>query len=133
MKFPISAGLYPLLLLPVLWDGAYRFMTTVTGSPATVLANFPSCGKGMALCKSCTVSNLLIRLFADHSFLGFEWQKRWCALSKTVFYYYGSDKGGIGIYSHEFPLHAFLTVFLQSEQKTTVEKTLRCFCRTGEK
>ncbi|KAJ6666577.1 hypothetical protein lerEdw1_020300, partial [Lerista edwardsae] len=28
----------------------------------------------------------------DHSFLGFEWQKRWCALSRTVFYYYGSDK-----------------------------------------
>ncbi|XP_023565661.1 src kinase-associated phosphoprotein 2 isoform X3 [Octodon degus] len=28
----------------------------------------------------------------DHSFLGFEWQKRWCALSKAVFYYYGSDK-----------------------------------------
>ncbi|XP_040445252.1 src kinase-associated phosphoprotein 2 isoform X2 [Falco naumanni] len=28
----------------------------------------------------------------DHSFLGFEWQKRWCAISKTVFYYYGSDK-----------------------------------------
>ncbi|XP_040602512.1 src kinase-associated phosphoprotein 2-like [Mesocricetus auratus] len=28
----------------------------------------------------------------DHSFLGFEWQKQWCALSKTVFYYYGSDK-----------------------------------------
>lgn len=32
-------------------------------------------------------------LIADHSFLGFEWQKRWCAISKTVFYYYGSDKG----------------------------------------
>ncbi|OXB73273.1 UNVERIFIED_CONTAM: hypothetical protein H355_001486 [Colinus virginianus] len=31
-------------------------------------------------------------LIADHSFLGFEWQKRWCAISKTVFYYYGSDK-----------------------------------------
>ncbi|XP_041899412.1 src kinase-associated phosphoprotein 2 isoform X2 [Corvus kubaryi] len=28
----------------------------------------------------------------DHSFLGFEWQRRWCAISKTVFYYYGSDK-----------------------------------------
>ncbi|OPJ81961.1 src kinase-associated phosphoprotein 2 isoform B [Patagioenas fasciata monilis] len=28
----------------------------------------------------------------DHSFLGFEWQKRWCAISKAVFYYYGSDK-----------------------------------------
>ncbi|NWR05357.1 SKAP2 protein, partial [Paradoxornis webbianus] len=28
----------------------------------------------------------------DHSFLGFEWQKRWCAISKTVFYYYGSNK-----------------------------------------
>ncbi|KFU85148.1 Src kinase-associated phosphoprotein 2, partial [Chaetura pelagica] len=26
------------------------------------------------------------------NFLGFEWQKRWCAISKTVFYYYGSDK-----------------------------------------
>lgn len=34
-----------------------------------------------------------IILFADHSFLGFEWQKRWCVISKTVFYYYGSDKG----------------------------------------
>ncbi|NXW33234.1 SKAP2 protein, partial [Phaetusa simplex] len=33
-----------------------------------------------------------IILIADHSFLGFEWQKRWCAISKTVFYYYGSDK-----------------------------------------
>uniref|UniRef100_A0ACB8FW83 Src kinase-associated phosphoprotein 2 n=1 Tax=Sphaerodactylus townsendi TaxID=933632 RepID=A0ACB8FW83_9SAUR len=29
----------------------------------------------------------------DHTFLGFEWQKRWCALSRTVFYYYGNDKG----------------------------------------
>ncbi|XP_071591754.1 src kinase-associated phosphoprotein 2 [Heliangelus exortis] len=28
----------------------------------------------------------------DHSFLGFEWQKRWCAVSKSIFYYYGSDK-----------------------------------------
>ncbi|NXN92019.1 SKAP2 protein, partial [Rhinopomastus cyanomelas] len=28
----------------------------------------------------------------DHSFLGFEWQKRWCAISRTTFYYYGSDK-----------------------------------------
>ncbi|NXG56084.1 SKAP2 protein, partial [Hemiprocne comata] len=26
------------------------------------------------------------------NFLGFEWQKRWCAISKTVFYYYGSEK-----------------------------------------
>ncbi|XP_069504321.1 src kinase-associated phosphoprotein 2 [Ambystoma mexicanum] len=28
----------------------------------------------------------------DHSFFGSEWQKRWCALSNNVFYYYGSDK-----------------------------------------
>ncbi|NXR11721.1 SKAP2 protein, partial [Semnornis frantzii] len=28
----------------------------------------------------------------EHSFLGFEWQKRWCVISRTVFYYYGSDK-----------------------------------------
>uniref|UniRef100_A0A8C9SG70 Src kinase-associated phosphoprotein 2 n=1 Tax=Scleropages formosus TaxID=113540 RepID=A0A8C9SG70_SCLFO len=28
----------------------------------------------------------------DHSFFGTEWQKRWCALSKRTFYYYGSEK-----------------------------------------
>ncbi|XP_069093644.1 src kinase-associated phosphoprotein 1 isoform X1 [Pleurodeles waltl] len=29
----------------------------------------------------------------DHSFFGSEWQKRWCVISKGIFYYYGSDKG----------------------------------------
>ncbi|XP_078501679.1 src kinase-associated phosphoprotein 1 [Lissotriton helveticus] len=29
----------------------------------------------------------------DHGFFGSEWQKRWCVLSKGIFYYYGSDKG----------------------------------------
>nr|XP_033773959.1 src kinase-associated phosphoprotein 1 isoform X2 [Geotrypetes seraphini] len=29
----------------------------------------------------------------DHSFFGSEWQKRWCVLSKGIFYYYGSEKG----------------------------------------
>ncbi|KAG8573099.1 hypothetical protein GDO81_012292 [Engystomops pustulosus] len=28
----------------------------------------------------------------DHSFFASEWQKRWCVLSNTTFYYYGSDK-----------------------------------------
>ncbi|XP_075442942.1 src kinase-associated phosphoprotein 2 [Ascaphus truei] len=28
----------------------------------------------------------------DHSFFAAEWQKRWCALSNNIFYYYGSDK-----------------------------------------
>ncbi|KAM4706314.1 src kinase-associated phosphoprotein 2 [Rhinophrynus dorsalis] len=28
----------------------------------------------------------------DHSFFASEWQKRWCALSNSIFYYYGSDK-----------------------------------------
>ncbi|NXG78666.1 SKAP2 protein, partial [Baryphthengus martii] len=28
----------------------------------------------------------------EYSLLGFEWQKLWCVISKTVFYYYGSDK-----------------------------------------
>nr|XP_014342192.1 PREDICTED: src kinase-associated phosphoprotein 2 isoform X2 [Latimeria chalumnae] len=28
----------------------------------------------------------------DHSFFGAEWQKRWCALSNNIFYYYGSEK-----------------------------------------
>uniref|UniRef100_A0A3Q3VL52 Src kinase-associated phosphoprotein 2 n=1 Tax=Mola mola TaxID=94237 RepID=A0A3Q3VL52_MOLML len=28
----------------------------------------------------------------DHSFFGTEWQRRWCALSHHIFYYYGSEK-----------------------------------------
>ncbi|KAL4659882.1 src kinase-associated phosphoprotein 1 isoform X3 [Arapaima gigas] len=28
----------------------------------------------------------------DHSFFGSEWQKRWCVLNNTIFYYFGSDK-----------------------------------------
>ncbi|XP_068180593.1 src kinase-associated phosphoprotein 2 [Antennarius striatus] len=28
----------------------------------------------------------------DHIFFGTEWQKRWCALSHHIFYYYGSEK-----------------------------------------
>ncbi|KAM9723896.1 src kinase-associated phosphoprotein 2 [Menidia menidia] len=28
----------------------------------------------------------------DHSFFGNEWQKRWCALSQHIFYYYGNEK-----------------------------------------
>ncbi|XP_043922723.1 src kinase-associated phosphoprotein 2 isoform X2 [Protopterus annectens] len=28
----------------------------------------------------------------DHSFFAAEWQRRWCALSNNIFYYYGSEK-----------------------------------------
>ncbi|XP_036394906.1 src kinase-associated phosphoprotein 1 [Megalops cyprinoides] len=28
----------------------------------------------------------------DHSFFGSEWQKRWCILNNTIFYYFGSEK-----------------------------------------
>ncbi|XP_029485107.1 src kinase-associated phosphoprotein 1-like isoform X1 [Oncorhynchus nerka] len=28
----------------------------------------------------------------DHSFFSLEWQKRWCVLKNTIFYYFGSDK-----------------------------------------
>ncbi|XP_034563617.1 src kinase-associated phosphoprotein 1 isoform X2 [Notolabrus celidotus] len=28
----------------------------------------------------------------DHSFFGSEWQKRWCVLNNSIFYYFGSDK-----------------------------------------
>ncbi|XP_041938475.1 src kinase-associated phosphoprotein 1 [Alosa sapidissima] len=28
----------------------------------------------------------------DHSFLRMEWQKRWCVLNNTIFYYFGSEK-----------------------------------------
>ncbi|KAM4715110.1 src kinase-associated phosphoprotein 1 [Anableps anableps] len=28
----------------------------------------------------------------DHTFFGSEWQKRWCVLNHTVFYYFGSEK-----------------------------------------
>lgn len=32
-------------------------------------------------------------LSSDHSFFGPEWQKRWCVLNNSVFYYFGSEKG----------------------------------------
>lgn len=28
----------------------------------------------------------------DHNFFASDWQKRWCVISKSTFYYYGSDK-----------------------------------------
>ncbi|XP_060884668.1 src kinase-associated phosphoprotein 1 [Labrus mixtus] len=28
----------------------------------------------------------------DHSFFGSEWQKRWCILNNSIFYYFGSEK-----------------------------------------
>uniref|UniRef100_A0A672Y7N0 Src kinase-associated phosphoprotein 1 n=1 Tax=Sphaeramia orbicularis TaxID=375764 RepID=A0A672Y7N0_9TELE len=28
----------------------------------------------------------------DHSFFGSEWQKRWCVLNNTIFYYFGNEK-----------------------------------------
>ncbi|CAB1312032.1 unnamed protein product, partial [Coregonus sp. 'balchen'] len=28
----------------------------------------------------------------DHSFFSLEWQRRWCVLNNTIFYYFGSDK-----------------------------------------
>ncbi|CAM4710368.1 unnamed protein product [Leuciscus chuanchicus] len=28
----------------------------------------------------------------DHSFFSLEWQKRWCVLNNTIFYYFGSEK-----------------------------------------
>ncbi|XP_023262572.1 src kinase-associated phosphoprotein 1 isoform X1 [Seriola lalandi dorsalis] len=28
----------------------------------------------------------------DHSFFGSEWQKRWCVLNNSIFYYFGSEK-----------------------------------------
>lgn len=33
------------------------------------------------------------RSTSDHSFFGSEWQKRWCVLNNSVFYYFGSEKG----------------------------------------
>lgn len=44
----------------------------------------------------------------DHSFFGTEWQKRWCALSHHIFYYYGSEKGNVS-----FPVihHTHLVIF----------------------
>lgn len=28
----------------------------------------------------------------DHSFFGSEWQKRWCVVSRGLFYYYANEK-----------------------------------------
>ncbi|ROI36333.1 Src kinase-associated phosphoprotein 2 [Anabarilius grahami] len=38
------------------------------------------------------LSGYLEKRRKDHSFFGNEWQKRWCALSSNIFYYYGSEK-----------------------------------------
>lgn len=40
-----------------------------------------------------TLLSTLYAISTDHSFFGTDWQKRWCALSHHIFYYYGSEKG----------------------------------------
>ncbi|RXN33398.1 src kinase-associated phospho 2 [Labeo rohita] len=42
--------------------------------------------------QSVLKSGYLEKRRKDHSFFGNEWQKRWCALSNSIFYYYGSEK-----------------------------------------
>uniref|UniRef100_A0A8C1EUT5 Src kinase associated phosphoprotein 2 n=1 Tax=Cyprinus carpio carpio TaxID=630221 RepID=A0A8C1EUT5_CYPCA len=42
--------------------------------------------------QSILKSGYLEKRRKDHSFFGNEWQKRWCALSNNIFYYYGSEK-----------------------------------------
>uniref|UniRef100_A0A671L1B2 Src kinase-associated phosphoprotein 2 n=1 Tax=Sinocyclocheilus anshuiensis TaxID=1608454 RepID=A0A671L1B2_9TELE len=42
--------------------------------------------------QSILKSGFLEKRRKDHSFFGNEWQKRWCALSNNIFYYYGSEK-----------------------------------------
>uniref|UniRef100_A0A8C2CMD2 Src kinase-associated phosphoprotein 2 n=1 Tax=Cyprinus carpio TaxID=7962 RepID=A0A8C2CMD2_CYPCA len=42
--------------------------------------------------QSVLKSGYLEKRRKDHSFFGNEWQKRWCALSSNIFYYYGSEK-----------------------------------------
>ncbi|KAA0725132.1 Src kinase-associated phosphoprotein 1 [Triplophysa tibetana] len=69
-------------------------------------------GKSLALCRSlfsCShisssfrvtnkdLTNILKQGYLekkrrDHSFFTVEWQKRWCVLNNTIFYYFGSDK-----------------------------------------
>ena len=78
---------------------------------------------------NCALSPFIV----DHSFLGFEWQKRWCALSKGVFYYYGSDKGSIGVQLSQLLLHEGLgAIFhppflIQSKLKTDGERITENF------
>ena len=50
-------------------------------------AHLKTCGKNDIICYFPYVFHL------DHSFFSLEWQKRWCVLNNTIFYYFGSDKG----------------------------------------
>lgn len=44
-----------------------------------------------SICIDCIFT--LFFIISDHSFFSSEWQKRWCVISNSVFYYYGSEKG----------------------------------------
>ncbi|KAL4646892.1 src kinase-associated phosphoprotein 2 [Arapaima gigas] len=60
-------------------DGAYD---GIHQSPPVAAQDLPSVFK----------AGYLEKRRKDHSFFGTEWQKRWCALSRRTFYYYGSEK-----------------------------------------
>uniref|UniRef100_A0A672UQV0 Src kinase-associated phosphoprotein 1 n=1 Tax=Strigops habroptila TaxID=2489341 RepID=A0A672UQV0_STRHB len=63
----------------------WSFAPSVT-SDASLPSDFQDDGKNDPL---HSVADLV---FPEHSFFGSEWQKRWCVLNRSTFYYYANEK-----------------------------------------
>nr|ABW77491.1 Src family associated phosphoprotein 1 [Salmo salar] len=71
---------------------------SVHGEGCTYLREVMSCDfEEIQMVAAQDLSNILKQGYLekkrqDHSFFSLEWQKRWCVLKNTIFYYFGSDK-----------------------------------------
>ncbi|KAA0703035.1 Src kinase-associated phosphoprotein 2 [Triplophysa tibetana] len=91
--------------------------------------------------QSVLKSGFLEKRRKDHSFFGNEWQKRWCALSNNIFYYYGGDKdkqqkGEFNIDGYTVKMNNTLRKDAKRDccfEVTASDKRLYQFCAASEK
>ncbi|KAK7147726.1 hypothetical protein R3I94_010295 [Phoxinus phoxinus] len=91
--------------------------------------------------QSILKSGYLEKRRKDHSFFGNEWQKRWCALSNNIFYYYGSEKdkqqkGGFNIVGYSVKLNNTLRKDAKRDccfEISAPDKRVYQFCAASEK
>ncbi|XP_077065286.1 src kinase-associated phosphoprotein 2 [Siphateles boraxobius] len=91
--------------------------------------------------QSILKSGYLEKRRKDHSFFGNEWQKRWCALSNNIFYYYGSEKdkqqkGGFNIVGYTVKLNNTLRKDAKRDccfEISAPDKRVYQFCAASEK
>ncbi|XP_056619185.1 src kinase-associated phosphoprotein 2 [Triplophysa dalaica] len=103
----------------------------VQQSPAVAAQDLPSVLK----------SGFLEKRRKDHSFFGNEWQKRWCALSNNIFYYFGSDKdkqqkGEFNIVGYTVKMNNTLRKDAKRDccfEVSASDKRLYQFCAASEK